>query len=60
MSLTVPSREFRFFNTGEYNNRPAQPYHPRRATNNSTPRRGKVCPGCGIERSAADKCECNS
>jgi|tagenome__1003787_1003787.scaffolds.fasta_scaffold10731884_1 hypothetical protein len=62
MALTQPGPEYRFFTkTGEYNNRPALPHHPRRAKNLRTEAGpGKVCPGCGLTRSVMNKCECNS
>jgi hypothetical protein len=63
MAMTDAGREFRFFNTtGEYNNREAnRQIGFRKAT--ATDRnnlRGKLCPSCGIKRSMANKCECNS
>jgi hypothetical protein len=62
MSLTHSDfREFRYNNKGEYHNNINTAQHPfakksvKRQTNHN-----KICPSCGIQRSAMNKCECNS
>jgi hypothetical protein len=57
---TYPSQDFRYLRGGEYSNRSALPYQPRRGKATSGPRKGRMCPGCGLERSLTDKCNCNS
>lgn len=63
MSLThLNFEEFRYNQKGEYHNEPkSNPTHPfnkkpiKRFTPNNT-----ICPSCGLTRSRANKCECNS
>jgi hypothetical protein len=58
MAMSVPSAEYRFIRD-EYTNRAAHPYQPRRAKRINV-RKTTICIACGIQRSATNKCECNS
>ena len=62
MALTSAGREYKFFPSGEYDNREAKADRGFRSKGRTpkTELRGKVCPGCGMTRSLANKCECNS
>jgi hypothetical protein len=51
--------DFRFNRKGAYNNETPIP-RPFRKKMKVEAKRGRVCPGCGIQRSVANKCECNS
>lgn len=61
LSQPVNARPFTFRRSGDYTDRAPLP-RPRRLVNG--PRHdagtGPICPGCGLTRSLANRCECNS
>lgn len=55
--------DFRFNKEGVYHNTPARTSAaPTRFDNYGVRivRHGNICPSCGLQRSRANKCECNS
>jgi hypothetical protein len=54
-------RDYRYNQTGGYHNDPTQQggHGYKRATKRQSGP-GKLCPGCGLQRSRMNKCECNS
>ena len=43
------------------NPKPRQYWRPKVSDDASTPpKRGRICPACGIERSVSNRCDCNS
>jgi len=63
MTMTHVSREYTFRRSGDYSNRAPIEFDPA-IHGRPGPKRqsgpGKICIACGIERSRANKCECNS
>lgn len=62
LSSNVNDREFKFRRSGTYTNQGPLPrprhkmrYGPRRDAGT-----GPVCPSCGLTRSCANRCDCNS
>jgi hypothetical protein len=57
----VTNSDYRYNQSGTYHNNPTQQggHGYRKATKRQSGP-GKVCPGCGLQRSRANRCECNS
>ena len=56
--------DFRYNKEGVYHNTPAKRPSASTSTRFDTSvrivRHGNICPGCGMQRSRTNKCECNS